>query len=120
MKEICFCVALMLALAGCSDTREYTPHDQFIPDLIEMHGHVFAKGIVTEYQNQNRRWRFFVIGTADEPGRVVVRRNDGFFFSAANPKGLALIPGIYVRLVIKRYYTGISWETSYLEITSLE
>jgi hypothetical protein len=112
--------AFILSDVRCnSHPEEYTPKDFTHIDPADLKFRPFRNGIDDNYSaGEKVQWKFFVVGFAKNPDRVVIRRSDGPFFSALNPKGIALEKGMYVRLNEKKYYTGDNWETAYLEITS--
>lgn len=58
----------------------------------------------------------FVKNHPTEPELVIVQRNDGFFFAVRNPGFVKIVPGKEVRIIKIQYFTGMGWETSYLEL----
>ncbi len=58
----------------------------------------------------------FVKNHPTEPGLIIVQRNDGFFFSVRNPSLIKIVPGKEVKVIKIQYFTGMGWETSYLEL----
>jgi hypothetical protein len=127
MRETLFILVAIITLAGCCNgSNEYTPENTLTmrTDFSKFNSPVFREARSEDYNNSGRLhgnpWRFFVVGEAKNPERIVLMRNDGQFYSAFNPKGLKLETGRYVRLVRKYYWIGNIWETAYLEVDSLE
>ncbi|MDP3042883.1 MAG: hypothetical protein Q8N21_00570 [bacterium] len=58
----------------------------------------------------------FVKNHSTEPELIIVQRNDGFFFAVRNPGLAKIVPGKEVKVTIIQYFTGMGWETSYLEL----